>query len=328
MKAKKFIIYIFIFIVTVGNLKSQDVTFSQFYANPLFLNPALTGNTECGRLNLNYRNQWPSFSKAYNTYNLSFDQALPNISSGYGLIITSDQQANNTITNNQIGGLYSYHLQASYDLIIHAGIQVSYHMSSINWDKLVFADQIDINGNITNTSGEIQGSTDKNFFDFSGGMTFGYKDKYYGGVAVHHMTQPDNSFTNDNDAYLPMRITLHGGAIFDLNQGKYSKRKQTISPNILFQQQGKFHQLNTGLYANYEPFIAGVWFRHNFENSDAAIILLGLQMNNINIGYSFDYTLSKLSGYSGGAHEISLSYEFCIYHEKRRKIRAIKCPKF
>ncbi|MEA3504434.1 MAG: PorP/SprF family type IX secretion system membrane protein, partial [Bacteroidota bacterium] len=313
-----------------GSIIAQDVTFSQFYSNPLFLNPALTGNTACGRITINYRNQWPSLSHAYNTYNLSFDQSLPGISSGYGINITSDQQANNTISNNQISGLYSYHLQAGSELIIHAGLQVSFHMNHINWDKLIFADQIDINGDISsyNTSGEITGDTDKNFLDFSGGLAFGYMDKYYGGLAVHHMTEPDNSFTDDKDGFLPMRITLHGGAIFDMNNGRYSKRKKTISPNILFQQQGKFHQINTGLYANIEPFIIGGWFRHNFENPDAAIILLGLQINELNIGYSYDYTLSEIRGYSGGAHEISLSYEFCIYHEKRRKIRAIKCPKF
>jgi hypothetical protein len=74
--------------------------------------------------------------------------------------------------------------------------------------------------------------------------------------------------------------------------------------------------------------VFGTWFRHNFENPDAAIVLLGLQHNDLKIGYSYDYSLSDLGSFSGGAHEVSLSWNFCIYVEKNRKVRAIKCPEF
>ena len=93
------------------------------------------------------------------------------------------------------------------------------------------------------------------------------------------------------------------------------------------QQQGEYHQLNAGVYVNKYPLVVGAWFRHNFENADAVIALVGLQWESLRIGYSYDYTLSELQGNSGGAHEVSLSWQFnCI--EKRRKIRAIKCPQF
>ena len=40
------------------NAFAQDPSFTQFYANPLYLNPAFAGTARCPRLNLNYRNQW------------------------------------------------------------------------------------------------------------------------------------------------------------------------------------------------------------------------------------------------------------------------------
>ncbi len=94
-------------------------------------------------------------------------------------------------------------------------------------------------------------------------------------------------------------------------------------------QQGKFHQLNAGLYVTKYPFVVGAYYRHNFQNPDAAIVLVGLKFDNVRFGYSYDITMSNVGGKAGGAHEISLAWDFCIYKEqKRRRIRAINAPSF
>jgi hypothetical protein len=76
-----------------------------------------------------------------------------------------------------------------------------------------------------------------------------------------------------------------------------------------------------------DPLIIGLWFRHNFENADAIIPMLGVHYKNFRFGITYDATISKLKSASGGAYEASASWQFpCI--EKRRHIRAIKCPRF
>lgn len=102
-----------------------------------------------------------------------------------------------------------------------------------------------------------------------------------------------------------------------------------ISPNIIYSYQGGFQMLNYGLYLDWSPFIVGTWYRQSigFDNSDALVLLFGLQHENIKIGYSYDITVSKLSNASGGAHEISLGMQLPC-PEKRKKIKAIKCPSF
>ncbi|MFN5910373.1 MAG: type IX secretion system membrane protein PorP/SprF, partial [Bacteroidota bacterium] len=57
---------------------AQDPTFTQFYANPLYLNPAFAGSHGCPRFALNYRNEWPSLTGNYVTYSASYDQYFKN----------------------------------------------------------------------------------------------------------------------------------------------------------------------------------------------------------------------------------------------------------
>ncbi|NTW34387.1 MAG: PorP/SprF family type IX secretion system membrane protein, partial [Bacteroidetes bacterium] len=152
-------------------------------------------------------------------------------------------------------------------------------------------------------------------------------ESIYGGVAVHHLTQPNEGFFTESK--LPLKITAHAGAIIDLKKHRRRRKIEdpTLSPNILYMKQMDFEQLNYGMYFNKYPFVGGVWFRQGFSNSDAFIVLVGLQTSVIKIGYSYDITVSKLSNASGGAHELSCGFQFDC-RPKKKRIRAINCPSF
>ncbi len=313
---------------------AQDPQFSQFYANPLYLNPAMAGATECGRVNLNYRNQWPGLSNAYATYNVSYDQNLPGINSGFGILVMSDQQGDGALSRTSASAFYAYKLRVSEPITINFGVKASYYQEHLNWEKLVFADQIN------SATGEITGPTSESppssfnisVVDFSAGLLMSYYDMFIIGLAVDHLTQPQLSFYDDPNSTLDMKITAHGSVNINLTQGmlgSYDEDDIMLQPSVLYMQQGKFHQLNAGLYVTKYPFVVGAYYRHNFQNPDAAIVLVGLTFNNFRVGYSYDITMSNVGGTAGGAHEISLAWDFCIYKEqKRRKIRAIKVPSF
>jgi len=113
---------------------------------------------------------------------------------------------------------------------------------------------------------------------------------------------------------------VHSGILIDFFQGMEGSdlRNFSISPNVVYVQQGSFHQLNLGMYANTYPLVAGLWLRHTFGNPDAVIALLGLQQKNYKIGYSFDYTISRLTIKSGGAHEISVAWMFRKHSDPNR----------
>jgi type IX secretion system PorP/SprF family membrane protein len=323
-------IVLFAFPFFLGETLAQDPEFSQFYANPLYLNPAMAGITICPRIMGNYRNQWPGVGKAFNTYNFSYDQYVGVLHGGAGLLFTADRAGGGNLNTTVISLVYAYKFNLTTHLQASGGVKVGYYQRRLAWENLHFEDMIDPQGGfILPTSEKQPDNTSVGVPDFSAGIFLGYDDLVYGGVAVDHLTQPKIGFYADNDTKLPMKFTVHVGSSISLrtNGSADEDREFSISPNILYQQQFQFHQLNIGMYLTIDPFIGGLWFRHNFENADALIPMLGLHYKNLRVGYSYDFTVSKLKSVSGGAHEISASWQFpCV--EKRRHVRAIKCPRF
>lgn len=313
--------------------KAQDAEFSQFYANPLYLNPALAGAEICPRAVVNYRNQWPGLANSFVTYNASYDQYIDKIHGGIGVLFNVDNAGEGMLKTTQAGLMYAFSLRAAENLFINMAVQGTFYQKSLNWEMLKFGDQIDPQQGFILPTGETPpDNTSVIFPDFAAGVAFGWKGILHGGVAVHHLTEPNMAFYSQNKNVLPMKITGHLGVNINLEGGgmgfaEDNEPKFYIAPNLLYQQQGGFHQLNAGVYVIRLPIIIGAWFRHNFENADAVIALVGINYQNLKIGYSYDITLSKLKSNTGGAHEVSLAWQFiCI--EKRRKLHAIKAPGF
>ena len=325
------VVWIFFFLLAI-KLPAQDAAFTQFYASPLYLNPSLTGNTECGRIQLNYRNQWPAMGNAYTTYTVAYDQNMPSINSGFGFLLMSDNQGDGAYNRTTAGGFFSYQLQLSAESMLSFGMKAAFYQEGINWDKLVFADMIDPVYGSTQTSIELPPENASVYAaDFAAGLSLGYSDIFFVGLAADHLSQPELYFYDSSNEKLQLKYTLHGGFNFNASTGFMGGGRLgdiLVQPNFLFMQQGDFRQVNAGIYLNKYPFVTGIWYRHSFENPDAIIVLAGLQWENFRFGYSFDSSLSALGGRSGGAHEVSLAWEFCVYTESRRKIRTIKSPTF
>src|ERR1700752_4311790 len=93
-----------------NDLFAQDPEFTQFYANPLYLNPAFAGTARCPRFCVNYRNEWPGFNKTYITTSASYDQHIDAISGGIGLLVMQDRAGNGTLITTDASLMYSYQL--------------------------------------------------------------------------------------------------------------------------------------------------------------------------------------------------------------------------
>jgi len=322
------IIFLVGLLFSVTRVSGQDAAFSQFYANPVYLNPALAGNVLCPRITLNYRNQYPALNGNYVTYNAAADMYVDAVSGGMALIATADMTGPLASFSGDI--VYSYNLRITEKLRMNAALQAGYFQYRLNWEQLVFEDMIvPSTGEIVSGSEEQPAKLNIGDIDFSTGMVLGYDERFYLGFAAHHITNPDLSFYQGNISRLATRFTIHAGAIFNLKQALPGRENDnlSLSPNLVYMQQGDFHQLNGGMYLNFHPFVAGLWLRHNFENPDAVIALLGFQQKEFKVGYSYDFTLSKMGMPAGGAHEISFVW-YLPCPKKEFKYKAINCPSF
>lgn len=329
MKLKHTVVFILAgLIFFLSKAEGQDLAFSQFYANPVYLNPALAGNKICPRVNLSYRNHYPALGGHYVSYCAGADMYVDAISGGLAVQACADMSS--MLGSFSGNAVYSYRLKVSRKITLNAALQAGYFQYRLNWENLIFEDMIvPGTGEIIAGSESPPGRMNVGDIDFSTGMVMGYNERLYIGVAAHHITMPDLAFYQGNTSRLDMRLTVHAGALFDLEEGLRGSEneKLSFSPNIVYMQQGDFHQLNGGMYVNFYPFVTGLWLRHNFENPDALIVLLGFQQPEFKIGYSFDLTVSKMKIPAGGAHEISFVW-FLPCMKKEFKYKAIKCPSF
>ena len=330
MKTNRIALLILLLLAGVVKSFAQDVVYSQFYANPLYLNPALAGSKLNQRITLNYRNQWPDIKNGYVSYSVTWDQQFDKLAGGLGVIINTDIAGAGIYNRFSGSAIYSYRLQASRYIVLNAALQAGYISYRLDWNKLLFGDQIDIHtGNIEPTKEYLPAKLNVGNVDFSAGILGGYKESLYFGVAVNHLGRPDMAFYDGTDNRLQLRWTVHSGIMIDFFQGMSGEdvRNFSISPNVVYIQQGKFHQLNLGMYMTTYPIVGGLWLRHNFGNPDAIIALVGLQQKRCKIGYSFDYTISRLKSKTGGAHEISFTWLFHTHIDPDR-FHEMKNPEF
>ncbi len=314
VKKVRLLLFMFPALFIAGNAWPQDAIFSQFFASSLYLNPAFAGTSDGSRLIMNYRNHPFPDAHGFSTLYGSFDKYVPSVSGGLALLATTDNQGA-LLARSQVAGIYSYHVKVLDDLFVNFGLQAGYLRQDIRWNRLEF----------TNPSQEPPGNTLKHAADFAfGAMVF--NEWVYGGVVLHHISQPQISLFGDER--IPLKYTAHLGLLFEPPQ---NRRYQTVayeyivSPNVIYQKQGQQHRVNLGLYGGIKPLIAGVWYRHNIEDPNAVIFLLGFSASSFRIGYSYDHSLSGYSDMFHAAHEVSITLYFMSGKLHRRQ-NQFDCP--
>jgi len=314
---------------------SQDPQFSQFYSNPLHLAPSFAGLTGETRIGMNYRIQWPEMPGAYQTYSLSVDHAINAFNSGVGLYMLKDKAGSGDLSFLQIGLQYAYNLQINNYWHCVPGLYFSYLERSIDNQKLIWHDQITPQGNNL-SSGETLPVNKVHDLDFGTSLLV-YSDQFWFGANFEHFLKPNQSFyaieNNSKEyGYIPFKYSIFGGTKI-INKGRLFRPFDTsLQLAFLFKKQEKFKQLDLGLYWYNKPFVLGFWYRgipvlKPFPNQDALVILCGYKLDNLSIGYSYDFTISKLVAKTGGSHEISFTYSFKAKVPKK-KMRIVPCPDF
>jgi len=340
-------IHIFILLVLLTNaVFAQDPSFSQFFASPLTLNPALTGKFD-GDLRVagNYRNQWPTVNNAYITSTVSID--FPILQSklaegdrwGLGFMAMTDKTANGILTSNYAALSTAYHKTVDENGLhaISVGFQGTYANRTLDGPRLHFVDGLQIDGTWLPSASEpvnLQVVT-ASYFNMNAGVLYNGSlngdNEIYFGVAMYNINQPHASFLGADDITIPTRLTVHGGGYFPS-----ASTGQTWYVSALYNHQATASEFVFGgaleLNASSEEnnivnIYFGSWIRLSNVN-DALIPYVGMDYGSFNLGISYDTNVSafKVASQSQGGIEVSLIYIFKKSVDGGQD--KVKCPRF
>lgn len=311
-----------------GQLKAQDVSYSQVYASPLYLSPSFTGLTNGSRVSLAYRDQWPGIPNTYKTYSLAIDHFFEDFSSGLGLMFMRDDSGDGKLVRQDISALYAYEIQVHEDIFVRPGIQFKYAERNLNLINAVMPSGLGPEGSAS--AGTAYGNEyNKKYFDAAASAMI-YSDYFWFGVAVDNLIKNDIS-TTDIESYNPIKTSIYGGYKYSYSTGR-SRAEQSLTAAFNYRLQQGFNQLDFGAYWYLNPMELGVWYRgipfasaNGLSNNDGLIFIIGVNVGNLRFAYSYDLTLSELSGFSNGANELTLICRFNQIFKKRRSRGAIPC---
>ncbi len=299
---------------------AQDVEMSQYFSAPLHVNPAMAGISYGPRATINYRNEWSGlgdgFNGGYTTYMAGFDMHIDKIRAGIGALFVGDQVMNNLYGSYKVSLMYSQQIKFNRKMGMKIGVQGTYIHTRIKWNELLWSDMINPytgfynNVNVPNPTTEpTPGKTATNTGEFGAGLIF-FTEKLYVGFAANNMLRHKESFAQGVDARVPMRFLFHFGANLPIRHRKEMQYNIWVSPNVLFVNQGKAFQTQASFLTGISLVYFGLGYRNVIYNSDAVIGYVGVKKGKFRIGYSYDYTISKLMNKTGGTHELSFTFNW------------------
>ncbi len=331
--------------------QSPDPRFSQFYASPLHLNPAMNGVFNGTiRVVANYRDQWASVldTDPFRTIGFSFDYRHNIVSDDYfaaGISLMGDQAGTTNLqhTRGHVNLSYlkklsghDYNKEAQY---LIAGGQIGVGQSFIDYSDVWFTSQFDMSKeeiDFTLNSNENISDNSNLYTDINAGlMWYGVFDEdfsiYFGG-AINHLNRPKFTFLDDFTEEMYARWVVHAGAQIPLS------RELSILPGAVYMLQGPSNSLIFGTnfrYSNQDwrelAIRIGTWLHtaNELEGStlsDALVVNGVIEYEQLQFGFSYDFNLSSLKDATlgRGGFELSVIYVSKPTSPKRK----VNCPKF
>lgn len=334
-----------LFCVAIGSLslQAQDLHFTQFYANPLYLNPAMCGQFEGDfRIAGSYRNQYSSVvgRSPYKTYSFSYEGKFFAFEDDYfavGVNALADKAGTSDFATTQGNITLNYikHLSDWPTQYLSFGVQTGLAQRNTNFAYLRFGTQFDgVDYNPSLSTQENFLNDNFVFWDVNTGLMYymafsdNSRSNVYGGLVLSHINRPNVRLLDGPSERLYMKITAHVGSNLQLGESF------DVNPGLLFHSMGPSMQILPGVNIKYifdnsnqgyKAFQLGVWGRVNKTGFDMIAPTLRFDMNQFSFGVSYDLNASSLKRASSGRGGIELSI---MYTHDSGKKRQQGCPRF
>mgnify|MGYP000866841817 CR=1 FL=1 len=355
---KQFYIYIILLFACFLNSYAQDPGFSQYYAAPMYLNPAYAGDKQDLNISINSRTFTNSQIANYNLIQISSiipietpflykTNTAPDHFSGGGISLYRESTgAEGELNTLGLLGTLAHSIQVDRQHYVALGLQGgciykkqgdnfkwgSQYSENFGYDPSIIP-SVDGLANLYTVFPTFNVGA---MYFYNSGIVEDYFKKHdfdaYAGIAVYNVNRPNQSFFEQTDARLPMHYKVNAGL-------KYHATKQfALFPTFLYSSQNLNNQFNFGMYANIRTvktieakksvvnIIAGLWYRV----WDSYITTIGFTWYDFKFALSYDLNASNLeyNNRGKGATEVSLKYSIPSKNRGDRYSRGLMYPSF
>lgn len=289
-----------------GFVRSQQQTlYTSYLMNQYIYNPAYAGVEDGTQFNLGYRNQWVGFGGAPKTLMLSGYgkfKKKPNMAAG-GILTT---ERNGLLQRTSFYGTYSYHLKINKKAAINFGLGIGgvQHKVRVYDAKPYDKDDNFLSSDVLNAFA----------FDANAGFYFYTKD-FFLGFSDQQMPNAKILWKNSTG-----KNTSHFYAYTGYNI--HLDKNWVIQPSVLLRTNSPApYQFELHTRVIYDEMIwAGLSYRHKSSSS----FMLGCRIDKqLTFAYSYDISLTDISRYSAGSHEIVVSF-LIPFKKKKSKSEQVK----
>jgi type IX secretion system PorP/SprF family membrane protein len=295
MNRKFLLILVFSFLSTAVAFGQQRPVFSQYYFNPLAINPAFAGTQNEFNASSIYRKQWVNLDGAPTTLTFSANSGIRNRPIGLGMVLSME-----TIGVHSDFSLYfSYAYRIRWkEGALSMGLQAGFTQLKSDFTQLTLNNVSDPN---------LSGIISKIRPNFGTGIFYERKN-FYAGFSIPYLIN-SNFFEGGDVQFSDARARRYYffvlAKIFDINP-----RLQVKPETMIRFQEGAPLGVDLNLKFILDQRIGlGAFYR----SGDALITTFEFQLNdNLRLGYAYEWTLSNLNQYSRGTHEFMINYRFRI----------------
>ncbi len=289
----------------------QDIQFTQHMFNALPLNPGYAGHKNITNLNVLYRNQWSgeSIEGTPRTMLVSIDGRIEKKHLGLAFHLMKDQLG--AQSNISAYSSVSYRIRFSEKEILSIGIAfgaTQYQLDGTLMNPLVSSDNA------------VPGATSHTISPDAKFGIYLSNDRYFIGISAANIFNDNINYTGDIRNIVGkqrLHYYLMAGKLFPVSG------HITIFPSFLIKEDFRGPtNLDLNSYFLIENRIwFGVGYRTALNIFSKPLLQTDLQMTNaatlstriplnekMQVGYSYDFTISSLYSYVNGSHEISIRY--------------------
>lgn len=295
---------LFLIACTLPLSAQWDAQFSQYWRVKTYYNPSFAGETENMESGLMHRRQWVGFERAPVSSMMLMDMPLDFLGKTHGVGFHIMNEKIGLFSNTTTSGQYTYKIKFEGNKYLNLGVQLSY--ASIDFDAggIHIPDGPEFDP--SDPSIPVGGSGGKNF---DGGFGVSWvTPKYYIGISSLHLWEPKFDLSDTQSSFIGRTYYLMGGYNIQLSNPLIS-----LQPSAFLKADAAVYQIDvTGRVVYNNMFSGGITWRKD----DGFVFLLGANIKNFDVGYSYDLSTSAIAKVSNGSHEICVRYSIPLGKKK------------